>query len=161
MTKENRLLIQSIIKTGNIARRYVDRQADGAGVDLSGGVMGILIYLAHHSDAVYQKDLEAKFSLARSTVSGILRQMEADGLISRESVPGDARLKRVVLTEKAQQLHGRMWEAMTALEAVMGEGFSPEERLQFMAYLDRVTENLWRREKLPAGCCGQADEEKS
>ena len=161
MDTEKRLLIQSIIKTGNIARRYVDRQADSAGVDLSGGVMGILIYLAHHSDAVYQRDLEAKFSLARSTVSGILRQMEKDGLINRESVPDDARLKRVVLTEKAQLLHGRMWEAMNALEAVLGEGFSQEERLQFMGYLDRVTENLWRREKLPAACCGQLDEKKS
>ena len=151
---DERLLVRSIIKTGNIARRYMDRQVEGSGVDLSGGVMGILGYLTHHPDVVvYQKDLEERFSLARSTVSGLLRQMEGDGLIRRESVPGDARLKRVMLTEKAWQLHGRIWEEMKALEEAMGESLSPSEREQFLEYLDRVTENLRRREKLPGGCC--------
>ena len=38
--------------------------------------------------------------MARSTVTGVVKLMERKGLIRRESVSSDARLKKLVLTEK-------------------------------------------------------------
>ena len=53
---------------------------------------------------IFQKDIEAEFSIARSTATGILQLMEKKGYIRRESLDRDARLKRVVLTENGIML---------------------------------------------------------
>lgn len=137
------LLIRHIIKTGNIARRCIDRQAQSAGIDFSGGHMGLFGYLAQNQGGeVYQKDLEQSFALARSTVSGILRNMEEAGLVRREAVAGDARLKRVVLTQKAHELHSWVEEEVGALETRVSQAFSPAEKLQFLDFLERAANHL-------------------
>ena len=54
-------------------------------------------YLEVHEDQpVFQRDLESAFHIRRSTATGILQIMVRDGLIVREPVEGDARLKRLV-----------------------------------------------------------------
>ena len=53
---------------------------------------------------IFQKDIEAEFSIARSTATGILQLMEKKGYIRRENLPRDARLKRLTLTEKGIML---------------------------------------------------------
>ena len=63
---------------------------------------------AHRDRDVYQKDLEATFHIRRSTASGILQIMVRDGLLVREPVEGDARLKRLVLTPIAQEQLSQM-----------------------------------------------------
>lgn len=65
----------------------------------------ILNYLAHHSDRdIYQRDIENDFCIRRSTVSKVIRLMETKGLLRRETVPGDARLKKLVLTPDGEKL---------------------------------------------------------
>ena len=61
----------------------------------------IMSYLYwHKNEAVYQRDIEREFSITRSTVTNILQLMERKGYIERQSVPQDARLKRLILTEE-------------------------------------------------------------
>ena len=58
-------------------------------------------FLKDHSDCeVYQKDIEEAFSISRATASNMLAVMERKGLIERAQVSHDARLKRLVLTDK-------------------------------------------------------------
>lgn len=52
-----------------------------------------------HRD-IYQKNLEEEFQIRKSTASGILKLMEKNGFIYRESVKEDARLKRILPTKK-------------------------------------------------------------
>ena len=61
----------------------------------------VLFYLHDHKDEdVFQKDFEENFGITRSTASKILSLMETKGLVARESVAGDARLKKITVTEK-------------------------------------------------------------
>ena len=55
---------------------------------------------------VFQKDVEEEYSLRPPTATKILKDMEKNGLIRRETVPYDARLKRIVVTEKGLQYQG-------------------------------------------------------
>ena len=48
---------------------------------------------------VFQRDVESTFGLSRSTATGILQSMEKSGMIVRESVLSDARLKSLIPTE--------------------------------------------------------------
>ena len=61
----------------------------------------ILGFLERHQDIdIYQKNIEEKFLITKSTTSKILKLMEQNGLIERIGVDSDARLKKIVLTEK-------------------------------------------------------------
>ena len=73
--------------------------------NLTGMQRWILGFLKDHSDCeVYQKDIEEAFSISRATASNMLGVMERKGLIERAQVSHDARLKRLVLTDKAAAL---------------------------------------------------------
>ena len=53
---------------------------------------------------VYQKDIEEEFQIRKSTATGMLQLLEKNGFILRESEKKDARLKRIIPTQKAQSL---------------------------------------------------------
>ncbi len=91
---------------------------------------------------VYQRDIEKKFSIRRSTVTATLNRMEKNGLIVRQSVPQDARLKRIVLTEKAIALHYDVEQECQLFEQILTEGCSPEELEQFQKMLKIMCQNL-------------------
>ena len=64
----------------------------------------VMFYIMDHclEGPVFQRDVEQAFSLSRSTATGILQQLEEKGLLRRESVPSDARLKNLVPTPCAR-----------------------------------------------------------
>src|SRR5690554_4583524 len=64
--------------------------------DVTGTNLWIIAYLAEnkHKD-VYQRDLEKNFSTTRSTVSKVLKRMEAKGYLQRVSDSKDNRLKKL------------------------------------------------------------------
>ena len=57
-------------------------------------ILNYILLETLHRD-IYQKNLEEEFQVRKSTVSGILKLMEKNGFIYRESVKEDARLKKV------------------------------------------------------------------
>ena len=91
---------------------------------------------------VFQKDLEAAFSISGATATNILKVMEKDGLICREPVPTDARLKKIALTEKGIAFDDAARENIVRLEEGMKKGFTEEELTIFREYLDRMTQNI-------------------
>ena len=61
----------------------------------------IIRYLYENREQdIFQKDIEQRFAVGRSTVTNLLQLMEKKGFVRRESVKQDARLKKVILTEK-------------------------------------------------------------
>ena len=68
---------------------------------MHGRILGYL-YWSRPKD-VYQKDIEEHFNITRSSVAGIVKLMEQKGYILRQSVQGDARLKKLSLTDLGTQ----------------------------------------------------------
>ena len=91
---------------------------------------------------MYQKDLEAEFNITRSTASKVVNLMEEKGLIRRESVPEDARLKKLTLTPKAVELGKEMERNREIVEARIVKGFTEEELEQFYSYIERIKKNV-------------------
>ena len=134
-------------KINNCFRRMGDENLSNHGISLS--QLRILAYLAKNEGRgdVYQKDLEEAFGIRRSSVSGILQNMEKAGYLSREGSLHDARVKRVVLTEKGKKLDQSLLDYIRSLEEEMLCGFLPEEREQLKGMLLRVLENLETAER--------------
>lgn len=97
---------------------------------------------AHREQPVFQKDLEAAFHIRRSTATGILQIMVRDGLLVREPVEGDARLKRLVLTPIAMEQLAEMRQDILRVEQKATAGLTPEELETLFALLDKVMGNL-------------------
>ena len=123
---------------GRLVNSYQSKVDEKAGIG----------YLYRHSEeAVFQKDLEAEFQMARSTASGILQAMEKKGLITREPIPRDARLKRLVLTEKGMEFQMEIMENFDRIQKVLKSDI-PQEKLEcFLEVLDMIRENAQRE------CC--------
>ncbi len=96
----------------------------------------------HDGEDIYQKDIETEFSVSRATASNMLAVMERKGLLQREAVAHDARLKKLVLTEKACALVDRSEQDMRDMEALLSKGLSETEIKNLKKYLDQMLLNL-------------------
>lgn len=109
----------------------------------------IIGYLADHGDQdICQKDLEKEFLITRSTASKVIKLMEQKGFIERQAVPQDARLKKLVLTDKAMSLHQAIVKEIDKFENDLKEGFSEEELELFLSFIDRMKNNLKETHRL-------------
>ena len=103
----------------------------------------ILGYLCRNEGKdIFQKDIEAEFKIGRSTVTNILQLMEKKGYIRRESVPYDARLKKLVLTDTGRELHLKTKDTIDILEAQTTEGISKEDLETFYRVIDQLKNNV-------------------
>ncbi len=127
----------------NCIDKYFHTSWEKAGIEPTRMQCATLHYLRSHQDIdVFQKDLEAAFSISGATATNILKVMEKDGLICREPVPTDARLKKVVMTEKGVAFDDAAHENIIRLEKGMEKGFTEEELTRFRDYLERLTQNI-------------------
>lgn len=99
--------------------------------------------LAHYEEGpVFQRDVEEVFGLSRSTTTGILQLLEKNGIIRRESVDSDARLKSLVPTEKAGQIDEQVRERIRETEAMMTQNISPGQIQVFLEVAEKMSANL-------------------
>lgn len=110
---------------------------------LTGAHGWVIGYLYHNRNRdVFQRDFESEFSIRRSTITKMLTLMEKNGLITRESVEDDARLKKIVLTEKALLMQKQISEDIDGLEKKMSRGIDAEELECFFKTLNKIKANL-------------------
>ena len=99
----------------------------------------IIGFLYDHQDRdIYQRDIESEFRISRSTTSNMLSLMEKKGLIQRKSVEIDARLKKVVLTEKAERLHNLHMDTHRKLDAYIESALTTEEKAEFLRLIEKL-----------------------
>ena len=103
---------------------------------------GIIMYLMGENGPHYQRDIEKHFNIRRSTATGILRNMERDGLIERTPDDKDARLKTITLTEKGRLSMERFSSRIDELEAKLTRDISQDELERFLAVILKMKENL-------------------
>ena len=84
-------------------------------------VLKFILLETMHRD-LYQKDIEEEFQIRKPTVTGILKLMEKNGYIYRESAKQDARLKQIIPTEKAEKIRPAILKSIEEGEAKMLRG---------------------------------------
>ena len=112
------------------------------------GITGVQSRVMHYilvkcvEGPVFQRDVERAFGLSRSTATGILQLMEKNGLILRESVHNDARLKSLVPTEKAAHLDAQIGESLRRTEQRLTRGLSSAQLTLFLRTAAHMSANL-------------------
>ena len=103
----------------------------------------IMSYLYwHKEEPVYQRDIEREFSITRSTVTNILQLMERKGYIERRSVPQDARLKQLVLTEEGIRFHENTIRSFHQTDDYVAGLLTEEENAELLRLLSKLREAL-------------------
>ena len=132
----------------NAIRRYMDRYTQKSELDnltcSNGWIIG---YIHDAGGSVFQQDLESEFGITRSTVSKVIILLEKKGMLKRESVSHDARLKKITLTEKSMEVIKIMQEDRERMEARLTKGFTPQELDVLYGFFDRIQSNLDEAQK--------------
>lgn len=141
---EERRLMFALRNVNILIRRKMEASEGKRLMDNVTGTHGYIIcYLKDNRECdVFQRDIEKRFSIRRSTCTNILNLMQKNGLIERSCVESDARLKKITLTKKAEELFAVLESERRVLDELISEGFSDSEKQQFLAYLERVAQNL-------------------
>ena len=103
--------------------------------------VGLTVRCLHHKIG-REKDLEARFSVRRSTMTSILQLMEKNGLIVKEDVPTDKRLKKLILTPLAVEKQKKMALCIDELDKKIKSGISEEELNAFFSVAEKISANL-------------------
>ena len=131
-------------RVDNLIFRKINQFARANGVEQATPMHGWIIeYLYRHRDEpVFQRDIEREFSITRSTVTNILQLMERKGYIQRLSVPQDARLKQLVLTEEGIRLHEKTLLSFHQTDDYVTGLLTEEENAELLRLLNKLREAL-------------------
>lgn len=140
---------REILQISYRCKRLVFAKQLAAGVDkdiiMNGRILGFLA--ANEGRDVFQKDIEQETSLTKSSVSNLLTKMEQKGLIRRQTIAGDARLKKIVLTELGGQINEKNLKAIDAVDINFVRGLTPEEQNELLRILIKINCNMKEMEE--------------
>lgn len=88
-----------------LKRRFSDHQIE----NMNPTRLGILLALAD-TDGVIMSKLGQRLFLEKSTMTGVIDKMEAEGLVERRNDLSDRRALRIYLTPKAKRLNERIFK---------------------------------------------------
>jgi len=89
-------------------------------------------------DGLTQKQLVERLDIEQATMANTLSRMERDGLIRREKDPGDGRVQRIRLTERARALRDPAIASATAENEDALQALSDEESAQFISLMQKI-----------------------
>lgn len=113
-------------------------------IGISGAQGNILNYILVESQnrSVYQKDIEQEFGLRPSTATEALKSLEKNELIRREPDSEDGRYKKIVFTEKAEQIEVVLRSEIEESEAILLRGVTEKEQQEFLRIAEKMLQNL-------------------
>lgn len=109
--------------------------------NLSIGQPKILEYLSSHDGAI-QKEIAEACNIEPATLTSLLSRMEKMGLIKRKNMNEDKRYTCVNLTDLGECEGKNVIKALEETEKMALEGFTNNEKEDFINYLEKVNKNL-------------------
>ncbi len=104
-------------------------------------VSDFLFDMQQQDRIIYQKDIEAEFSINRATASKMLSLMEKKKLIKRMNDSSDSRLKHIVLESRGLELQKLCCYIREEIENMLTSDFTEEEVKLFKSLCFRMLGN--------------------
>lgn len=104
-------------------------------------IIEFISYMGEKGDA-FAKDIESNFNMRRATVAEVLSLMEKNDLIKREISSKDARLKKIVLTEKSLKIKESFERDIKRVEKQLVQNFTEQEKQEFFRLINKMSNNL-------------------
>ena len=127
-------------KLSNKIHRTIDKFASKS--ELTGAEGRVLHYILGQEEDVFQRDIEVKLGLRSSTATEIIKKMENNALIIRKPTENDARLKKIIITDKALEYKEIVMNDLRNFEKTLVAGLSEEEIDSFLKTIEKMINNL-------------------
>lgn len=122
--------------------RKIDNEAAKYGITgTQARILGFILRESVKRD-IFQKDIEEYLDIRRSSVTSVLQLMEKNECIERISVAEDARLKKIVITEKGFEIDRNVYEYIMQLEKSLHDELSEDEIRTFVNLIDRLSKKV-------------------
>jgi DNA-binding MarR family transcriptional regulator len=92
------------------------------------------------------RELAVYSVVEQSTLSRALDQLDAEGLVRRESDASDSRATRVFITDTGRAAFETLWPKMAEAHSRMFRGIPEEERRAFVGTLQKMLANIRKHE---------------
>ncbi|ALG71953.1 transcriptional regulator [Azospirillum thiophilum] len=106
--------------------------------DITPGQFGVLIMI-RENEGLSQSDLGTAVGIDRSTMVAVIDRLESRGLVVRAPSPNDRRSYALRLSPEGQSLMDDLIPRVQAHDQGMVKDLSPEEQVQFIDFLRRVS----------------------
>lgn len=140
MISSNKDAAKQIGRLSNKLRRKLNMLSSKK--EFSGSQGRTLHFLLAQTDDIFQKDIEEEYGIRPSTATELLKQMEQNGLITREPAAYDNRLKKIVLTDKALIYQKQVKEDLSELEKKLTQNISASDLTVFLKVTEQMIRNL-------------------
>ena len=109
---------------------------------LQARVLGFISKANEDGNDVYQKNIETEFKISRASVPSLLNTMEKNGYVQRSRVKGDARLKKIVLTEKTRLKEEKNRTMLNDYERLLAKDLTEQEANLLIKLLEKISNNI-------------------
>lgn len=122
----------------NIRYLFDSTMSENGLTSIQSRILGHLSMAEKEGRSVFQREIEDVFRIKRSSVTSVLQTLEKKGLIIRESIPEDARMKKLLLTDTAKKMQVGTCQMLDEIEREVRTLFTDEEFRQFLEYMNRI-----------------------
>ncbi|MCD8309015.1 MAG: MarR family winged helix-turn-helix transcriptional regulator [Clostridia bacterium] len=130
---------------------YIHREMERRGsvnlaeTGVSGAQFQAMIFIhvsEKHGKKVCQRDIEREINLRPSSVSSLIKNLEAQGYLTRTYSTGDARQKFVELTDKGREVCLMNKEMMDKNDSIIQEVLTKEEQEELKRILLKIADSI-------------------
>lgn len=110
--------------------------------ELTASQARILGFITHSSECVCSRDVENHFDLTHPTVNGIIKRLEAKGMVYSEQSKSDKRVRNLYITEKAKLLDKKIQKLICDNENKIIATLSEDEQKVLLELLKKMYHKL-------------------
>lgn len=118
---------------------YFQRELKPVGVDR--GLVKIFSYLAWKPGAT-QQEIADYFRFDKGTISYLIKKMDKDRYVRKETDPNDRRSSKLYLTEKAQKKEEEIRRVFNGWTELLLSGFDDSGRKKAFEVMEHMIENV-------------------
>ena len=148
--------MRKMLHIGRLHRTLFERNISKMGIHHS--QHHLLMYIAKEKEIDSQKVIAEKFGITAAAVARTLKSLEAEGFIERTNVEDDSRYKKIVITEKGNDIVQKSYKMFKETDESIFSDFTDEDIVKFNKYLDMMHTKL--AEKNEENCCVRKTNEK-
>ncbi|MBR5645240.1 MAG: MarR family transcriptional regulator [Treponema sp.] len=142
MKEEVKNSISKVSHIHSLTADFLIKKLNDEGFKKIASSHGNILYQLASVPKMKMNELSKKINRDKSTTTVLVRKLFSDGLVCFETDETDRRNKFIMLTEEGRDYTSRMHSISKELFQTFYEGFSEEEKNQFVSYLNRIEKNF-------------------
>ena len=110
--------------------------------------LDILMFLANNPEYYTARDICRVRGIKANLVSFHVEKLVQEGYLERESIPGDRRQVRLLLTEKAEPAIAQGRAVQQSYREILTDHIAPSDLKAFQRCMDTIRQNIERAKKI-------------